>query len=75
MFGWKANNKPDPRHLKKVVLLLLASEILGFRIQFAEDDEDKEHPIVLAQLLTSDYRIGLALHSDDYWTKLRLRAT
>jgi hypothetical protein len=75
MFGWKANNKPEPRHLKKVVLLLLSAKILGFRIQFAEDDEDKKHPIVLARLLPSHHRIGLAIHSDEYWTKIRLRAS
>jgi hypothetical protein len=73
MFGWKANNKPEPRHLKKLVLLLLAANIMGFRIHFADKDEEKKHPIVLACLLRSEHRIGLALHSDEYWTKLWLR--
>jgi hypothetical protein len=73
MFGWKATNKPEPRNVKKVVLLLVAARILGFRIHFAEHDEEKKHPIVLARLLKSKFRVGLALHSDEYWTKLRLR--
>jgi glycine cleavage system regulatory protein len=30
MFGWKATNKPEPCHLKKVVLMLVAANILGF---------------------------------------------
>jgi hypothetical protein len=73
MFGWKATNKPEPRHLKKLVLMLVAAKILGFRIHFADDDEERKFPIVLARLLTSQYRVGLALHSDEYWTKIRLR--
>jgi hypothetical protein len=73
MFGWLATNKPEPRHLKKVVLMLVAAKILGFRIHFSDDDKEKKHPIVLARLLKSDSTAGLALHSDEYWTKLRLR--
>jgi hypothetical protein len=70
-FGWKGNNKPEPCHLKKVVLMLVAAKILGFHIHFVDDDEDKKHLIVLAWLLLSTHQIGLALHSDKYWTKLR----
>jgi hypothetical protein len=40
MFGWKATNKPEPCHLKKVLLLLVAAKILGFRIHFSDDDEE-----------------------------------
>jgi hypothetical protein len=72
MFRWKATNKPEPRHIKKVLLLLVAAKILGFRIHFADNDKTKKHPIVLAWLLTSKFQVGLALHSDEYWTKLRL---
>ena len=53
--------------------MLVAAKILGFRIQFKDDDKEKKHPIVLARLLKSTYRVGLALHSDEYWTKIRLR--
>jgi hypothetical protein len=73
MFGWLAANKPEPRHLKKVVLMLVAAKILGFRIHFLDDDKEKKHPIVLARLLKNDLTHGLALHSDDYWTKIRLK--
>ena len=73
MFSWKATNKPEPRNVKKVVLMLVAAKILGFCIQFKDDEEEKKHPIVLARLLKSTYHIGLALHSDEYWTKIRLR--
>jgi hypothetical protein len=47
MFGWLAANKPEPRHLKKVVLMLVAAKILGFCIHFLDDDKEKKHPIVL----------------------------
>jgi hypothetical protein len=67
IFGWKATNKPEPRHLKKVILLLVAAKILGFRIHFVDEDEEKKHPIVLAWLLTSTYRIVLTLHSDSWF--------
>jgi hypothetical protein len=73
VFGWKATNKPEPRHLKKLVLMLLAAKILGFRIHFSSEDEERKHPIVLARLLPSQYRVGIALHSDEYWAKIKLR--
>jgi hypothetical protein len=73
MFGWLASNKPEPRHLKKVVLMLVAAKILGFRIHYLDDDKEKKHPIVLARLLKNDLTQGLALHSDDHWTRIRLK--
>ena len=73
MFGWSASNKPEPRHLKKVALMLVAAKILGFRIHFSDDDQEKKHPIVLARLLKNDLTNGLALNSDEHWTKVRLR--
>jgi hypothetical protein len=72
MFGWSASNKPEPRHLKKVALMLVAAKILGFRIHFSDDDQEKKHPIVVARLLKNDLTNGLALHSDEHWTKIRL---
>jgi hypothetical protein len=73
MFGWLASNKPEPRHLKKVVLMLVAAKLLGFRVHFSDDDKEKKHPIVLARLLKNAHANGLALHSDECWTKIRLR--
>jgi hypothetical protein len=34
MFGWLAANKSEPCHLKKVVLLLVATKIQGLCIHF-----------------------------------------
>jgi hypothetical protein len=45
MFGWSASNKPKPRHLKKVALMLVAAKILGFRIHFSDDAQEKKHSI------------------------------
>jgi hypothetical protein len=47
--------------------------LLGFCTHFAEVDEEKKHLIVLARLLSSTYQIGVALHLDEYWQKLRLQ--
>jgi hypothetical protein len=40
MFGWKVTNKPEPCHLKKVVLMLAAAKILGFCIHCANENEE-----------------------------------
>ena len=71
-FSWKDMNKPELHNVKSIVLLLVAAKNLDFHIHFAgADNEAKKPPIALAWLLQSKFWVGLALHSDEYWTKLR----
>jgi hypothetical protein len=55
LFGSKRQTKPDLGAYKKLVLLLLAAEIITYRIYFEEDDIEKKTMIILARLnATSD---------------------
>jgi len=56
LFGGKTTSEkpPEPIKVKKVLLLLLAAQILAFAIEYGKEDEAKKNPIVVIQLNVGD---------------------
>jgi hypothetical protein len=69
IFGSKAKGCPEPRNVKKVILMLIAARIVTHRIVYAETDEEKKNPIVWARL-NMDSEGNLVVYNDLYWAHI-----
>jgi hypothetical protein len=69
IFGSKSKFRPPPINIQKVILLLLAAEIITYRIHFDPLDEDKKKPIILARLNASSNG-DLLVNSDEAWSRI-----
>jgi hypothetical protein len=69
IFGSKSKFCPPPINVQKVILLLLAVEIITYRIHFDPLDEDKKNKIILARL-NSTSNGDLPVNSDEAWNRI-----
>jgi hypothetical protein len=72
LFGGRTTSekKPEPVQVSKVLLLLLASDILTLAIKYDAGDRAKKNPIVVFAL---DMSNGIHLYVDEYWSCLPLQ--
>lgn len=73
IFGHTENSPPTPKKIKAMVLMLLAADIVGYRVKFHDEDKKCERPIIIARLLTAQDG-GLALDSDLHWNRIPTKA-
>lgn len=66
LFGSKSKTKPEASKVKKMILTLIAAGIITHDVKFADDDEDKKHPIIFSTLVKKD-DVTLALMNNDTW--------
>eukprot|EP00550_Attheya_septentrionalis_P003008 CAMPEP_0198281358 /NCGR_PEP_ID=MMETSP1449-20131203/1336_1 /TAXON_ID=420275 /ORGANISM="Attheya septentrionalis, Strain CCMP2084" /LENGTH=664 /DNA_ID=CAMNT_0043977123 /DNA_START=30 /DNA_END=2020 /DNA_ORIENTATION=+ len=69
IFGSKSAFRPPQINVQKVILLLLASEIITYRIHFDPLDEDQKKPLILARL-NATFNGDLLVNCDDAWSKI-----
>jgi hypothetical protein len=67
-----AAKPPQPKRIKHLILMLLASKILSHKIVFEVAGTDKKTPVFLARL-NFDSNMELCLNDDAYWAHLPLR--
>ena len=63
IFASRAKGTPEPRDVKKLIVMLLCAEIITYRISYASDDLEKRNPLVLARL--NHYENGALYLNDD----------
>jgi hypothetical protein len=68
-FASRAKGKPEPRQIKKLILMLLAAEILTYRIGYDDTDAAKNNPKVLARLNYDDDG-NLFLNNPSCWSRI-----
>jgi hypothetical protein len=73
LFASKGRTKPELRMCKKLVILLLASKIITYRIYYDDSDLEKIKPIILARLNATDDGI-LYLNDDSAWALIPSKA-
>jgi len=69
LFGSRSKYPPEPRDIKKLVVMLLTAGILACCISYAESDTEKNKPIVMA-CLASDDEGNLFLSDDERWSRI-----
>ena len=70
-FGSKSAKPPTPKIIKRLVLILLAANILMHAVVFASQDESQSNPIILGRLRIFDDG-QLALYDDHLWSAMPL---
>ncbi len=73
IFGSRARGKPEPRNIKKLIVMLIAAKILTYRITWEETDAEKKNPIVLGRLNIDEDTNDLCLTIPSYWERIPMK--
>jgi hypothetical protein len=73
LFASKSKSRPEPRTINKLILMLLASEMITYRIHYDDEDEDKAKPIILARLNSSNDG-SLFIENEAAWSRIPSKA-
>jgi hypothetical protein len=74
LFGINSDKTPLPKHVKKMIVMLLAAGILDYSADRTETSKGKYHVTIIASLaFVKDDPSKLALNDDSYFELLPLK--